>query len=806
MFENMRDSINLEMEKIFQPIEKVEGIGDLTPLKSECFESFFKSETFDPESFRKDALLKVHELKKRARRVPIESRELVEKAAEELHDLFFGKMYRHILEKEYEWIDKKRELLSDTERGDPSKDAFGLALSGGGIRSATFNLGLLQAMQRYGVLPAVDYLSTVSGGGYIGSSLTWLRYVKPEIESPYGTKRKDHAGTGGKVLAWLRDHGNYLTPGNGLSTWSLIGAFLGSVLVNLAILLPIFMFLTAIVYLSAPANIFLWAGIGSILIYLLYIAKIVLQRGWIQKVSYFAQRKDRERAGKILMIGTLLLAIGSIPPLHDYIHTHLSGWIGEVSLSSVAAGLASFLGAYRHTKTKKSAPSGTVSLLLSTGVALMLYGVIVWIYHLIYISEPGSEAVMPALISFTAAALILLLGATAKKSPKIALAFAVVVFAVSIFACCIGVSNTSPLTGFEKFFLASVPLSALFAGFTKINYVSMHRYYRNRLMEAFFPWSVVDVPVAKADSFLLKDMKPAKTPYHIINTNVNMVGSGRTKERERGGDNFILSPCFCGSDVTGYRSTDRFASGGMNLATAFSISGAAVDPNTYATRSKPISFVMSLLNARLGYWIENPREIEGAERIGWSYYYYIFKELFGKGLNENEKYIHLADGGHFENLGLYELIRRKCRYIIVSDAGKDPAFTFGDLAHIIELARVDFGAEIEIDTRPLRPYGENRISETAFVQGQIKYEDGTVGDMIYIKTTVIKDLPEDIYSYRRTNPSFPDQTTADQFFDESQFEAYRELGYQIGKRLCKASAEKGFRTIFDLSLTKPTKC
>jgi hypothetical protein len=234
----------------------------------------------------------------------------------------------------------------------------------------------------------------------------------------------------------------------------------------------------------------------------------------------------------------------------------------------------------------------------------------------------------------------------------------------------------------------------------------------------------------------------------------------------------------------------------MNFATAFAISGAAVDPNTYVTSSKPISFVMSLLNVRLGYWIENPRKEYGADRIGWSYYLSIFKELFGKGLNEHETYIHLADGGHFENLGLYELVRRKCRHIIVTDAGKDPHFTFGDFAKVIELVRVDFGAEITIDTRPLRPDAKYKISKTAFIYGKIRYNDGNKGDIIYVKTSVVDGLSEDIYSYRRTNPKFPDQTTADQYFDEMQFEAYRELGYQIGKNLCKDEEPDDYRALF----------
>ncbi|MCP4665942.1 MAG: hypothetical protein GY849_06215 [Deltaproteobacteria bacterium] len=158
--------------------------------------------------------------------------------------------------------------------------------------------------------------------------------------------------------------------------------------------------------------------------------------------------------------------------------------------------------------------------------------------------------------------------------------------------------------------------------------------------------------------------------------------------------------------------------------------------------------------------------------------------MLGRGLDEKRWHVHLSDGGHFENLGLYELIRRRCRYIIVSDAGADPKWKFGDLGRAIEMARVDFGARVDLDTRPLMPPGKNEASPLPFVLGKVTYNNGAFADLIYIKTAITKGLPEDVYAYCRVNPSFPDETTIDQFFDERQFEAYRELGFQIGLQLC----------------------
>ena len=147
-----------------------------------------------------------------------------------------------IREKEVGWIKERRENVHEQTRHDPYNDAMGLALSGGGIRSATFNLGLLQAMERCNILKSVDYLSTVSGGGYIGSSLTWfMSNAKDESSFPFGTSRKDHSGQSGKILSWLRDHGNYMAPGNGLDLPALIVAVLTSVLINILILVPLFL-------------------------------------------------------------------------------------------------------------------------------------------------------------------------------------------------------------------------------------------------------------------------------------------------------------------------------------------------------------------------------------------------------------------------------------------------------------------------------------------------------------------------------------------------------------------------------------
>lgn len=663
---------------------------------------------------------------------------------------------------EQAWIQTRRSKAGIAP-GDPCKDAVGLGLSGGGIRSATFNLGLLQALKRKDSLKNIDYLSTVSGGGYIGSSFTWLKSCVSTV-FPYGTRRKDHAGVGGKVLAWLRGHGSYMIPGDGMTLWSLLTAIITGMLVNLVILLPVFLILffflsrefstgitypffanllTSIQFGNDGFSCLLFVDFGLVIFFVFLIIVFVLSTRFSQLRDYTWQRRMRQITGIVLMISVIFFVVGTIPLVYDLLIHKVIGWIW-VKISAISLfGILSIMGGV-HGRSGGNETKGLRSFLLSAGLSLLIYGLFLWFYHLTHGPEPVLEL--------------------------------------------------SPL-------LYMLGISIFLAFVANINQVSMHRFYRNRLMVTYMPFSIKGAaqrsefpqfyPYAtekEMDYFLLKKIPITDAPYHIINTNLQTVGADDPKLNRRGGDSFIFSPKYIGSDSTDYVKTEEYMGGDSNLATAMAISGAAVDPNSYATRSRPLSFLMSLLNIRLGYWAINPRHTSmGNSFFHPMWYYYMLREMLGKGLDEKCWQIHLSDGGHFENLGLYELIRRQCRTIIISDAAADANWKFDDLAKVIEMVRVDFGAQVEIDIERLKPKGDSRISDSAFVKGTITYDMEKNGvktaDLIYIKTTIIDGLSEDIYSYKCSNPTFPDQSTADQFFDERQFEAYRELGFLIGKTL-----------------------
>jgi hypothetical protein len=296
-----------------------------------------------------------------------------------------------------------------------------------------------------------------------------------------------------------------------------------------------------------------------------------------------------------------------------------------------------------------------------------------------------------------------------------------------------------------------------------------------------------------------------------------VVSSSDPSLRDRGGESFLLSPLYCGSGATGWRRTDRYAAKSwrtnetatMTLATAMAISGAAANPHTGVagrgmTRSAPMGLLMALLNIRLGYFEVNPND-QRRRRLGPARPNHIspgIASLAGLGGHEKGHFVELSDGGHFENLGLYELLRREVSLILCSDGGADPDFAFADLANAIERARVDFGINVDfvagfehekLAVRRIDDRESDRPShaDPGFALADIYYaprpsstsKGEKRGLLVYLKATMIANLPADLIAYRSAHPDFPHETTADQFFDEAQFEAYRELGYRIGRNM-----------------------
>ena len=623
-------------------------------------------------------------------------------------------------------------------------DTVGLAFSGGGIRSSTFNLGVLQALEAGGILRHVDYLSSVSGGGYAASCYSWLRATLSADRS--GTVfTADVQKSGGNVLDWLRGHGKFLVTHRGFSLWTLIASIFAATFVNLLVLGPP---LLAIVdamtlgwlpvswptWLALPGGHVPQAHHGYWLLLVLGAANLALFPivatlfAVVAGIPHLAnvQRVNGLRVlmGRMISIGLVLLAIGLIPiaatlgeMAGHFFAMRYAGVLGKhaAELVPILGGIASML----FDRRKGGDSSGRMT---TVGLSLLVYGLLIFCYHVAVHDEWLQSPV----------------------------------------------------------FLGFLALSVILAVVCNINRVSIHAYYRARLSEAFLPRIAGVDDAQDPGNFDLRQLNPDHgAPLHLINTTLNTTSSKNEKLSSREGASFFLSALYAGSSATGYRRIDSYADGDTALSNAFTTSGAAIDPDMVDTRARSVSFLMALFNVRLGYWALNPRFAD--RRVPpWPWWWiFIGREMLGIGLDESRRHVHLSDGGGFENLGIYELIRRQVRYLVVTDAGADPLTTLSDLGRAIERVRVDFGAEIDLDPNLLYRQRDDPLAQRPFVLGSIRYADGSKGRILYIKPTLCKGLTADIYAYWRANPAFPDQPTSEQFFAEPQFEAYRALGQQI---------------------------
>jgi hypothetical protein len=195
------------------------------------------------------------------------------------------------------------------------------------------------------------------------------------------------------------------------------------------------------------------------------------------------------------------------------------------------------------------------------------------------------------------------------------------------------------------------------------------------------------------------------------------------------------------------------------------------------------AFLMGVFNIRLGRWVGNPY-CDGQVEKTWLKsgpgiaLFHLLREAFGL-TDEDSGFVYISDGGHFENLGIYELVRRRCRYIIACDAGADERYGFEDLGNAIRKCRTDLGVEIDLDVRNIAATDALRYNGAPCAVGSIRYSEDRVGTILYIKASRRAGVPSDVMHYATENEAFPHESTSDQFFSESQFESYRRLGHYL---------------------------
>jgi hypothetical protein len=391
--------------------------------------------------------------------------------------------------------------------------------------------------------------------------------------------------------------------------------------------------------------------------------------------------------------------------------------------------------------------------------------------------------------------------------------------------------------------LVSVWLMLVLAGFcallawrVDINEFSMHHFYRNRLVRAYLgasrsrahrqPNSFTgfdledDVPLCRFQSGdktyardLVRDCRPSYAgPYPIINTALNITRGQDLGLQERKAESFVFTPLWSGFDFSrrqvavkkitsseyAYQQTCKFGTAaeirspedaGASLGTVMAISGAAFTSNAGFHTSPSLAFLLTVFGVRLGWWAGNPRKETWQKSSPPFGLLYLVKELTAN-TNTESSFVLLSDGGHFENMGLYELIRRRCRYIILSDAEEDREFKLEGIGGAIRKCRNDFGVQIDINLEALQPFGDPAVSRLHYSFGTILYPgEASCGHLLYIKSSVTGDEPLDVIEFRKSHNEFPHTSTVDQFFDESHFESYRALGHHISAQIFSMDME-----------------
>ena len=670
----------------------------------------------------------------------------------------------------------------------------GLALSGGGIRSSTLNLGIVQVLHRIGLFKCLDYLSTVSGGGYLGSSISANYTFASEPASAQVEEDDLLAGVQqrfpyqhvqGKpessAFLQLRNYSSFLVPRGFIDYMKFPVLLIRGILLNFLFILP-WIIGAALVTgetLLASEGHWPWYGFAGLppplanfsitlaLLALLLLLMILFPISrWFQVLTEGGERIRvfRRFYESTMVVVLVLVVVAAWVELQPVAIEYLRRWGMRLDLLTAATGSGSaLLATLTHLFAKQL--KSLVSRFALYLIALAGF-VAFWLLYLmcsVWLLEtplwwPGGEG-LPVVV---------VLGALL------------------------------------------VLLTIYSAWFANANGLSLHNFYRDRLEKAFL-FRVEDSRVRNALDLKLSQLSKRLGPLHLINAAINTRKLPERFRKGRHSDVFFFSREYSGSRITGYIPTPELekAQRDLSVAAAMATSGAAVSSNMGAKSNPALRLILSMLNIRLGYWLINPFYYDHEQ----SRLRYPLGRLLGVGLirflqeltgwlDYKTSFVYLSDGGHIENMGIYPLIQRQCRLIIVGDGECDPGYTFQGLLDALRMIRVDFGVQIDMDG-----LDEIRSGEQQYALGTIHYPDKRIGYLIYLKSSLLGDdmieatvssnayvsspLRSDvrrydelgyIAHYKATHPDFPHETTADQFFDEAQFECYRSLGYLIADR------------------------
>jgi hypothetical protein len=352
--------------------------------------------------------------------------------------------------------------------------------------------------------------------------------------------------------------------------------------------------------------------------------------------------------------------------------------------------------------------------------------------------------------------------------------------------------------------------SGVAAYFVNINRFSLYDLYRMRLTREFLGasnsnrrpdfWTGFD----ESDDIPLSALWPPKDGvrrlYPVINVALNMAATKKLEWQDRKAVSFVFTPLYCGSGAThdlGFRKTTKYADG-IRLGWALSVSGAAVSPNAGYSTMPGLALLMTLFNLRLGVWSGNTGKA-GDKTYQLRGPVNALRPLLTEALartDDQSTYVYLSDGGHFDNLGVYEMLRRRCRFIVISDATCDPKYVYADLGSVVRKVAIDFGIRIRFKHLDMAQRGQTAVKGAYSAYAVIEYPEADAngqrrhGYLLYIKSYYGGlEEPADVRAYALENPAFPHDTTLNQFFGEAQFESYRALG---GYTVMELARKAGF--------------
>jgi hypothetical protein len=627
----------------------------------------------------------------------------------------------HVAGRRGERLVRKQEVLFD---------GVGLALSGGGIRSATFCLGVVQVMAAKKLLPKFDYLSTVSGGGYFGSFLTNQFTDKSPNPEDIGDGFDPTAEESAPVRH-LRNSSKYLLPKTTLETLKLAGVLLSGVLATTLLVLVVPVFAALLVHLIGR-TVGLDAPVRVLFLSMAGVAGLFVVACWLFRPAKWMTAGARSVLDNVAVFFSLFAAAVLV--------VALTPWALE-TLNKLDS-----LEAWKSWKVAGFSLASLTTLITGAGVVKAMR--VAWKY----------KKAISRLFMFSGIVLF------------------TIVYLWVVDTLGLARAESWTLTGAEIVVLVALAAWVIWALSININETGLHRYYRDKLATCYLDAQTSVRTVANPPPLTRLS---ERLPYHLINTTVNLTSAEDPELRGRGGDFFLLSKFYCGSPLMQYKETSEVeqANWDMNLATAMAISGAAASTNMGWQTMREYRTLMAIFNVRLGYWMKWKEE---KSVLRSNAFVQIMREIFGS-LSESSTTINLSDGGHIENLAAYELIRRKMRFIVCVDGGMDATMTCADLNRLQRLVAIDFGYRMEFDAARLQlqpkyssDYG--MLVKIDYTPNEEHVSKQQLGWMLYIKLAMLGTESSYVLDYQRENPHFPHQTTGDQFFDEAQFEAYRKLG------------------------------